>query len=76
MRTPLFAGNWKMFKTVHEAVAFAKEFKAAVKDVAGVDIVLAPPFTAVHAVAEHQMPRPHLRGWDAGDEPARDRHPE
>jgi triosephosphate isomerase len=52
MRTPLFAGNWKMFKTVHEAVAFAKEFKAAVKDAVGVDIVLAPPFTAVHAVAE------------------------
>ena len=52
MRTPLFAGNWKMFKTVHEAVAFAKEFKAGVKDVGGVDIVLAPPFTAVHAVAE------------------------
>jgi len=52
MRTPLFAGNWKMFKTVHEAVAFAKEFKGVVKDVVGADIVLAPPFTAVHAVAE------------------------
>jgi triosephosphate isomerase len=52
MRTPLIAGNWKMFKTVHEAVAFAKEFKSLVKDVTGVDIVLAPPFTAVHAVAE------------------------
>jgi len=52
MRTPLIAGNWKMFKTVHEAVAFAKEFKVVVKDVVGVDIVLAPPFTAVHPVAE------------------------
>ena len=52
MRTPLIAGNWKMFKTVHEAVAFAKEFKIVVKDVVGVDIVLAPPFTAVHSVAE------------------------
>jgi triosephosphate isomerase len=52
MRTPLIAGNWKMFKTVHEAVAFAKEFKSVVKDVVGVDIVLAPPFTAVHPVAE------------------------
>src|SRR5829696_6025530 len=52
MRTPLIAGNWKMFKTVHQAVAFAKEFKSVVKDVAGVDIVLAPPFTAVHPVAE------------------------
>jgi len=52
MRVPLIAGNWKMFKTVHEAVAFAKEFKSIVKDVAAVDIVVAPPFTAVHAVAE------------------------
>jgi len=52
MRTPLVAGNWKMFKTVSEAVAFAKEFKALVKDVQGVDIVLTPAFTAVHAVAE------------------------
>ena len=52
MRTPLIAGNWKMFKTVHEAVAFAKEFKSLVKDVSGVDIVVAPPFTAVYPVAE------------------------
>jgi len=52
MRTPLIAGNWKMFKTVQEAVAFAKEFKSLVAGIAGVDIVLAPPFTAVHAVAE------------------------
>jgi triosephosphate isomerase len=52
MRTPLIAGNWKMFKTVHEAVVFAKELRPLVKDVAGVDIVVAPPFTAVHAVAE------------------------
>jgi triosephosphate isomerase len=52
MRTPLVAGNWKMFKTVHEAVAFAKEFRSVVKDLGGVDVVLAPPFTAVHAVAE------------------------
>jgi len=52
MRRPLIAGNWKMFKTVHEAVAFAKEFKSEVKDVVGVDIVIAPPFTALHPVAE------------------------
>ncbi len=52
MRTPLIAGNWKMFKTVHEAVAFAKEFRSLVQDAHGTDIVLAPPFTAVHAVAE------------------------
>ena len=52
MRTPLIAGNWKMFKTVQEAVFFVKELKVVVKDVTGVEIVVAPPFTAVHAVAE------------------------
>jgi triosephosphate isomerase len=52
MRTPLIAGNWKMFKTVHEAVVFAKELRPLVKDVVGVDIVVAPPFTALYAVAE------------------------
>ena len=52
MRTPLIAGNWKMFKTVHDAVVYAKEFRNMVKDVTGVEIVVAPPFLAVHAVAE------------------------
>jgi triosephosphate isomerase len=52
MRTPLVAGNWKMFKTVHEAVAFAKELKSLVRDATGLDIVVAPPFTALHPVAD------------------------
>jgi triosephosphate isomerase len=52
MRTPLIAGNWKMFKTVGEAVVFAKELRSLVKDLIGVEIVVAPPFTAIHAVAE------------------------
>jgi triosephosphate isomerase len=52
MRTPFIAGNWKMFKTVHETVVFVKELKSVVKDVADVEIVVAPPFTAVHAAAE------------------------
>ena len=52
MRTPFIAANWKMYKTVHEAVVFVKEFRSLVKDVVHVEIVLAPPFTALHAVAE------------------------
>jgi triosephosphate isomerase len=52
MRVPFIAANWKMFKTVHEAVVFAKEFRAMVKDVNDVEIVLAPPFTALHSVVE------------------------
>jgi triosephosphate isomerase len=52
MRTPFIAGNWKMFKTVAETVKYVKEFRSLVKDLAGVEIVLAPPFTALHAAAE------------------------
>jgi triosephosphate isomerase len=52
MRTPFIAGNWKMYKTVHEAVVYAKELRPLVKDVAGVEVIVAPPFTALHAVAE------------------------
>ncbi len=52
MRIPFLAANWKMFKTVHEAFAYAREFTRLVKDIDDVEIVLAPPFTAVHTVAE------------------------
>ena len=52
MRMPFIAANWKMYKTVHEAVVFVKEFRSLVKDVTDVEIVVAPPFTALHAVAE------------------------
>ena len=52
MRTPFIAANWKMFKTVHDAVVFIKEFQGLVKDFTDVEIVVAPPFTALHAVAE------------------------
>ena len=52
MRLPFIAANWKMYKTVHEAVVFVKEFRSMVKDIDDVEIVVAPPFTALHAVAE------------------------
>ncbi len=52
MRIPVIAANWKMFKTVHEAVLFIKEFRSLVKTTADVEIVIAPPFTALHAAAE------------------------
>ena len=52
MRIPFIAANWKMHKTVHESVVFVKEFRSMVKDVIDVEIVVAPPFMAVHAVAE------------------------
>jgi triosephosphate isomerase len=51
MRTPLIAGNFKMFKTVAETTAYVGELRALVKDTRGVDVVIAPPFTAIAAAA-------------------------
>ena len=52
MRTPFIAGNWKMFKTVHETTVYVKELRGLIKDINDVTVVIAPPFTAVHAAAE------------------------
>jgi triosephosphate isomerase len=41
-----------MYKTVHDAVVFIKEFQGMVKDLVDIEIVVAPAFTALHAVAE------------------------
>ena len=51
MRTPMLAANWKMNKTVAEATAFTTAFLPLAADVADAEIVLAPPFTALAAVA-------------------------
>lgn len=52
MRVPIIAGNWKMFKTVEEAIALISELSKKVQDVEGVEIVVCPPFTALDAVNE------------------------
>jgi len=46
-RRPLIAGNWKMYKTGEEAVDFVNTLKGTVADVSDVDIMIAPPFTAL-----------------------------
>ncbi len=52
-RTKFVCGNWKMHKSVQEAVALVKELAAGVGDAAGkVQVAVAPPFTAIHAVAQ------------------------
>jgi triosephosphate isomerase len=51
-RTPLIAGNWKMFKTCSEAVDTAAALVKNVADVSGRDVVIAPPFTALYPVSE------------------------
>lgn len=52
-RRPLIAGNWKMFKTPPEASTYADQFKPLVADfLRNVDVMVAPPFTALTVVAE------------------------
>ena len=51
MRRPLIAGNWKMYKTSAEAVDFVKKFLTLVSGVADRDVMIAPAFTALEAVA-------------------------
>ena len=50
-RRPLIAGNWKMYKTVAEAQETARELIGQTAAVDNVDIMIAPPFTALAAVA-------------------------
>ncbi len=53
LRKPIIAGNWKMHKTVGEAVRLAKQLKVLVADdVRTVEIVVCPPFTALQSVGE------------------------
>ena len=52
MRKKIIAGNWKMNKTVEEAVELANAIKANLADCNEVDVVLCPPFTALKAVSD------------------------
>ncbi|MGH9398021.1 MAG: triose-phosphate isomerase [Terriglobia bacterium] len=51
-RRPVIAGNWKMYKTIAEAVEFIAALKPKVAGVSHCEMVVAPPFTALHAVAQ------------------------
>jgi triosephosphate isomerase (TIM) len=51
MRRPMMAGNWKMNKTVAEAVPLAEAIRTAVHGYDRVDAVVCPPAIAVPAVA-------------------------
>ncbi|HET7212202.1 MAG TPA: triose-phosphate isomerase [Terriglobia bacterium] len=52
MRRPVIAGNWKMFKTRGETVAFIEALKGRVAKVQHCDVVVAPPFTALADAAQ------------------------
>jgi triosephosphate isomerase (TIM) len=51
-RTPLIAGNWKMHKTGEEAARTTRQLRELVAGTSGVEVMIAPPFTALYQVAE------------------------
>jgi len=54
-RRPLIVGNWKMYKTVAEALELATAIKNAVGPTThqhDVEVVLGPPFTVLHPLAK------------------------
>lgn len=52
MRKPFLAANWKMNKTVAEALEFLDGFLPEANEAKDVDIVIAPAFTALWSVSE------------------------
>ena len=52
MRKKIIAGNWKMNKTVEEAVELAGELMRGYAEQTAVDVVLCPPFTSTKAVSD------------------------
>ena len=54
MRKPVIAGNWKMNMTCTEAIEYMRVLIPLLKDIPTKDreVVIAPPFTALHPVSE------------------------
>jgi len=51
-RTPLIAGNWKMYKTCAEAVTEAQKLAGLCQDVTDTDVMIAPTFLSLPLVAD------------------------
>lgn len=58
MRVPLMAGNWKMYKSMSQAVELVQALKESLADVTNREVLVCPPFTALYPVAQA------LRGSD------------
>jgi len=52
VRKALIIGNWKMHKTVGEAVEFARALSVGLSGTDDRDVAIAPPFTALYALRE------------------------
>jgi triosephosphate isomerase (TIM) len=50
-RRPWIGGNWKMFKTIPEALSTLQELKAGMPNPLQIEVVIAPPYTALSALS-------------------------
>jgi len=69
-RRPLIAGNWKMFKTGPEAVETTDRLVKLLSTTIDVDVMIAPPFTALALVSDMLKKTPISLGaqnlfWEA-----------
>jgi triosephosphate isomerase len=51
-RTPLIAGNWKLYKTIEQAEQYIQALLPRVSSVDGIDIAICPTFTALQAMVD------------------------
>lgn len=54
MRKPIIAGNWKMFKTRDEALAFIYKVATKVPSIDVVDSIICAPFTSLRCLVKRQ----------------------
>jgi triosephosphate isomerase (TIM) len=72
MRRPVIAANWKLNGTVPEALKFITAFTADLRAISGVEVVIAPPFTALYSLGvalaetEFKLAAQNLFWEDAG----------
>jgi triosephosphate isomerase len=50
MRKPFIAANWKLNNTVAESLKFVAAFTSDLKSATGVDVAIAPPYTALYSM--------------------------
>lgn len=60
-RKLIIAGNWKMNKTVAEALALVNDLKLELKNIKELDVVICPPFTALEAVSKAILEDKNIR---------------
>jgi triosephosphate isomerase len=69
MRKPVIAGNWKMYKTLSDAVETVLALKPLVANANHCEVVVAPVFTAIKTVADRlEGSNIHVAGQDCSIE--------